>query len=209
MKDPNPAGKRVCRLNAYRHELTGQMCVMSTDEQKAYDKHSKITLDALAPWSFQILRPPACSSASTTPAPPSSTTLSPSPAPGSKISSSSPSSCSASSVPSIRPGVSRDRPSPAQKGVKWGHAQGQALHRLAQAEGKPYRPEAFFVAAPESVESVFSTSEVVRGAEPRQTVPGRHKLQPRRQTSQEGQASSARGGCRQLNSPAGFHQIPT
>jgi hypothetical protein len=49
MDDPKPEGKRVCRLNAFRHELTGQICVMSTDEQKAYDKHSKITLDALAP----------------------------------------------------------------------------------------------------------------------------------------------------------------
>src|SRR5579862_4039762 len=50
-------GKRVCSLNAYRHGLTGQtsfplfdqICVLTPDEQQAYDKHSRSILEALAP----------------------------------------------------------------------------------------------------------------------------------------------------------------
>src|SRR5580704_14908480 len=44
-----PEGKGRCRLNAYRHGLTGQLCVFTPEEQKAYEKHCKIILDALAP----------------------------------------------------------------------------------------------------------------------------------------------------------------
>src|SRR5271154_5112654 len=44
-----PEGKRRCRLNAYRHGLTGQLCVFTSEEQQAYDKHCKIVLEALAP----------------------------------------------------------------------------------------------------------------------------------------------------------------
>ena len=40
--------------------------------------------------------------------------------------------------------------------------QAARLPRLAQAEGKPYQPEAFFIGAPEVIESVFSTTEVAR-----------------------------------------------
>ena len=44
-----PEGKQRCRLNAYRHGLTGQLNILTPDEQQAYDKHSKITLEGLAP----------------------------------------------------------------------------------------------------------------------------------------------------------------
>src|SRR5579859_5893487 len=44
-----PEGKRRCRLNAFRHRLTGQLCVFTPEEQPAYEKHSKIILEALAP----------------------------------------------------------------------------------------------------------------------------------------------------------------
>src|SRR5215831_2560141 len=44
-----PEGKRRCRLNAFRHGLTGQLCVFTPDEQQAYDQHCKTVLDALAP----------------------------------------------------------------------------------------------------------------------------------------------------------------
>ena len=44
-----PEGKRRCRLNAFRHGLTGQLCVFTPDEQQAYEKHCKVVLDALAP----------------------------------------------------------------------------------------------------------------------------------------------------------------
>ena len=40
--------------------------------------------------------------------------------------------------------------------------QAKLLYELAQAEGKPYRPKAFFVTAPEVRESVFSSTEVAR-----------------------------------------------
>ena len=36
------------------------------------------------------------------------------------------------------------------------------LYQLAQAEGKPYQPEAYFITAPEVRESVFSTPQVAR-----------------------------------------------
>ena len=44
-----PEGKEICALNAYRHGLTGQLNIQTPDEQQAYDNHSKITLDVLAP----------------------------------------------------------------------------------------------------------------------------------------------------------------
>src|SRR5579859_985750 len=42
-------GKRRCRLNACRHNLTGQLMVFTPEEQKAYEKHCKIVLEALRP----------------------------------------------------------------------------------------------------------------------------------------------------------------
>src|SRR5215472_1635707 len=44
-----PEGKRRCRLNAWRHGLTGQLCVLTPEEQHAYEKHCKIILEGLAP----------------------------------------------------------------------------------------------------------------------------------------------------------------
>ncbi len=44
-----PEGKERCRLNAYRHGLTGQLCIFAPGEQQAYEKHSKIIVEALAP----------------------------------------------------------------------------------------------------------------------------------------------------------------
>src|SRR5579872_5792235 len=44
-----PEGKRICRLNANRHGLTGQILVLTPDEQQAYDNHTRIVLEALAP----------------------------------------------------------------------------------------------------------------------------------------------------------------
>ena len=40
--------------------------------------------------------------------------------------------------------------------------QAKLLYQLAQAEGKPYQPKAFFITAPEVMESVFSSTEVAR-----------------------------------------------
>jgi hypothetical protein len=44
-----PEGKSRCRLNAYRHGLTGQLCVFTPEEQQAYEKHCKIVHEGLAP----------------------------------------------------------------------------------------------------------------------------------------------------------------
>src|SRR5579859_6974519 len=44
-----PEGKRRCRLNSFRHGLTGQLMVFTPEEQKAYEKHCKIVLEGLAP----------------------------------------------------------------------------------------------------------------------------------------------------------------
>src|SRR5579859_1043013 len=44
-----PEGKRRCRLNSFRHGLTGQLMVFTPEEQKAYEKHCKIVLEGLRP----------------------------------------------------------------------------------------------------------------------------------------------------------------
>ena len=44
-----PEGKARCRLNATRHGLTGQLNILTPEEQQAYDHHGKITLEDLAP----------------------------------------------------------------------------------------------------------------------------------------------------------------
>jgi hypothetical protein len=40
--------------------------------------------------------------------------------------------------------------------------QAKLLYRFAQAQGKPYRPEAFFITAPEVKVSVHASTEVAR-----------------------------------------------
>jgi hypothetical protein len=40
--------------------------------------------------------------------------------------------------------------------------QAKLLYKFAKAQGKPYRPEAFFTTAPEVRESVYSSAEVAR-----------------------------------------------
>jgi hypothetical protein len=44
-----PEGKSRCRLNAYRHGLTGQLCVFTPEEQQVYEKHCKVVHEGLAP----------------------------------------------------------------------------------------------------------------------------------------------------------------
>ena len=43
------AGKQRTRLNAYRHGLTGQICIFTIDEQQAFDKHCTGIREALEP----------------------------------------------------------------------------------------------------------------------------------------------------------------
>jgi len=43
------AGKQRTRLNAYKHGLTGQIHVFTTDEHEAFEKHCQAFVQALAP----------------------------------------------------------------------------------------------------------------------------------------------------------------
>jgi hypothetical protein len=43
------AGKQRTRLNAYRHGLTGQICIFTADEQQAFDNHCTGIREALEP----------------------------------------------------------------------------------------------------------------------------------------------------------------
>jgi hypothetical protein len=43
------AGKQRTRLNAYKHGLTGQIHILTADEQKAFDAHCQGICEALAP----------------------------------------------------------------------------------------------------------------------------------------------------------------
>jgi hypothetical protein len=52
MKSTGPRtgqGKQRTRLNAYRHGLTGQICIFTTEEQAAFDRHCTGIREALAP----------------------------------------------------------------------------------------------------------------------------------------------------------------
>src|SRR6202167_4749711 len=42
-------GKHRTRLNAYRHGLTGQICLLTADEHKAFDQHCTGIRESLAP----------------------------------------------------------------------------------------------------------------------------------------------------------------
>src|SRR5580658_9891413 len=42
-------GKHRTRLNAYRHGLTGQICVVAPEEQAAFDKHCDAIRSSLKP----------------------------------------------------------------------------------------------------------------------------------------------------------------
>src|SRR6202050_4377814 len=41
--------KHSTRLNAYRHGLTGQICLLTADEQQAFDQHCTGIRESLAP----------------------------------------------------------------------------------------------------------------------------------------------------------------
>jgi hypothetical protein len=45
----SPAGKQRSRLNAYRHGLTGQVCIFTPEDQDAFEKHCAGIREALQP----------------------------------------------------------------------------------------------------------------------------------------------------------------
>jgi hypothetical protein len=185
-----PEGKQRCRLNAYRHGLTGQLCVFTPAEQQAYDKHCKIVLDALAPVGdferdiaqsiahgrWRLKRAAAIEDSSfalgahehsvdDTGHPEVDNAFS-----QARTWRNDAHNLHLLTVYEQRIQRSVDKNTAQLKEVQTERKeeaneamiQAARLYRLAKAEGKPYQPEKFFVTAPEVMESVFSTAEVAR-----------------------------------------------
>ena len=183
-------GKHRTHLNAYRHGLTGQICLLTADEQQAFDHHCTGIRESLQPvgaletdlaqsiaedhWRLKRARAIEASTFAL----------------GSHQRASD--SAGHPEVDNafaqvrtwekaahnlqlltiyeqrIRRAVEKNmaqfetlqtkRKAEAAKAME----QAKMLYRLAKAQGKPYRPEAFFTAAPEVRESVFSSAEVAR-----------------------------------------------
>ncbi len=183
-------GKRRCRLNAYRHGLTGQLCVFAPEEQQAYEKHSKVILEALAPvgdferdlaqsiaddgWRLKRARAIEASTFAL--------------GVHEHVADNTGHSEVDDAFAQARTwrkdahnlqlltlyeqriqramdknkaqfkALQTERKEAAAEAMK----QAKLLYRFAEAQGKPYQPEAFFIAAPEVKESVFSSTETAR-----------------------------------------------
>ncbi len=185
-----PEGKRVCALNAYRHGLTGQLNIFTPDEQQAYDAHSKINLEALAPatdyerdlaqsiaddrWRLKRARTIESGMFAI-----GMQNASPDSAGNPQVDDAlaqartwAQDSRSLQLLTVYEQRISRaiDRAitqlesiqAKRELAVKEDMRQAKLLMQLAQAEGKPYQPEAYFTTIPPVRESVFSTPEVAR-----------------------------------------------
>ncbi len=185
-----PEGKARCRLNAFRHGLTGQLCVLTPEEQLAYEEHCKIIHEALAPvgdyerkvaqsiaadeWRLERARAienstfalgmhgDAADSAGH-------------PQVDDAFAQARTWHDQAHSLQLLTVYAQRIQRAWAKNMAyletiqakrkeiaKEAMREAKLLYQLAQAEGKPYQPETFFITAPEVRESVFSTPEVAR-----------------------------------------------
>ncbi len=184
-----PEGKKVCALNAYRHGLTGQLIIQTAEEQQAYDNHSKITLEVLAPVGAYELNLAQSIADDHWRLKRARTIESGMFAIGMQHGGES------SGAPQIDDAFAQSRTwiddarslqlltiyeqriqrasdkniarletlqARRREAAKEDMRQAKLLLQLAQAEGKPYQPEAYFTTAPPVRESVFSTPEVVR-----------------------------------------------
>ena len=185
-----PEGKRRSSLNAYRHGLTGQLNIHSAEEQQAYDRHSQITLDSLAPFGdferalaqsvaddrWRLNRARSIESgifslgfqalgSDDTGAPLVEEAFAQARTwleDGRNL------QLLTIYGQRIQRAVDKNmaelRTIQAQRKQQAQEAMRQAklLYQLAEAEGKPYQPEDYFTFLPESREFVFSTPEVVR-----------------------------------------------
>jgi hypothetical protein len=185
-----PEGKARCRLNAYRHGLTGQLCVFTPEEQQAYEKHCNVILYALAPvgdferdaaqsiaddhWRLKRARAIEASTFALG-MPEHAADSTGHPEVDAALAQARTWEKAAHNLQlltvyeqRIRRTVDKNttqlKALQTERKVEAAEAMEQAkrLYRLAQAQGKPYRPEAFFTAAPEVKESVFSSTEVAR-----------------------------------------------
>ncbi len=185
-----PEGKARCSLNAYRHGLTGQIVVKTPEEQQAYDNHCRIILEAFAPATdferflaqsiaddhWRLNRARAIEDS----------TYAMGMHGQASDSTGHPQVDDAFAQARTWAGQARnialltlyeqriqrsvdkntaqlkalqvERKAQAAEAMK----QAKLLYQLAQAEGKPYRPEEFFATAPQVRESVFSTAEIDR-----------------------------------------------
>ncbi len=184
-----PEGKRVCRLNAWRHGLTGQICVLTPEEHQAYDTHTKIILEALAPatdferllaqsisddhWRLNRARSIESgmfalgmqSGADDTGDPQVDEAFA-----QSRTWIQEARNLNLLTIYEQRIQRSVDKNTAQLKSIqaerkesaKEEMRQAKLLYQLAEAEGTPYQPEAYFVTTPEVRESVFSTTEITR-----------------------------------------------
>src|SRR5580704_14085595 len=185
-----PEGKQRCRLNAYRHGLTGQLCIFTPEEQQAYDKHSKIVLEAFAPVGdfergiaqsiahghWRLKRAGAIEDSSF--------------ALGAHEHSVGDTGHAEVNNAFAQARTWREQAhnlhlltvyeqriqrsidkntahlkelqTERKKAAQEAMEQAKLLSRLAQAEGKSFQPKTFFITAPEVMESVFSSTEVAR-----------------------------------------------
>jgi hypothetical protein len=185
-----PEGKQRCRLNAYRHGLTGQLCVFTPEEQKAYEKHCNVILYALAPvgdferdaaqsiaddhWRLKRARAIEASTFALGSHDHAANSAG-HPEVDNAFAQARTWEKAAHNLQlltiyeqRIRRAVEKNMAQfetlQAKRKAEAAEAMKQAkmLYQLAGAQGKPYRPEDFFTTAPEVRESVFSTPEVAR-----------------------------------------------
>ena len=185
-----PEGKRACGLNAYRHGLTGRLNIVTPEEQRAYDLHSEITLEALAPANryerslaqsiaddrWRLIRARSIEDGifalgmqdhggDNTGAPQVDDAFS-----QARTWLADARNLQLLTIYEQRIQRSVDKnlahleaiQTKRQEVAKEDMRQAKLICQLAQAEGKPYQPEAYFTAAPPPRESVFSTPEVAR-----------------------------------------------
>ena len=184
-----PEGKRRCALNAYRHGLTGQLNILTPDEQQAYDQHSEITLEALAPSTdferdlaqsiaddrWRLKRARTIESGMFAIGMQSGVDDTGSPQVDDALAQARTWMQEARNLQLLTVYEQRIRravdkameqletlQTKRQAAAKEDMRQAKLLLQLAQAEGKPYQPEAYFSTAPPVRESVFSTPEVTR-----------------------------------------------
>ncbi len=184
-----PEGKARCRLNAYRHGLTGQLNILTLDEQQAYDHHGKITLEDLAPGT-DFERSLAQSIADDLWRLNRARTIE-----SGMFAIGMQNGSDDIGVPQVDDALAQTHTwaqearnlrlltiyeqriqrsvdknmarlealkTRREQAAKEDMRQAKLLYQLAQAEGKPYQPEAYFTAAPLVWQSVFSTPEVAR-----------------------------------------------
>ncbi len=184
-----PEGKARCRLNATRHGLTGQLNILTPEEQQAYDHHGKITLEDLAPGTdferslaqsiaddlWRLNRARSIESGMFAIGMQNGGDDTGSPEVDDALAQTHTWAQEARNLQlltiyeqriqrSVDKNMARlealrtKREQAAMEDMR----QAKLLYQLAQAEGKPYQPEAYFTTVPPVRQSVFSTPEVAR-----------------------------------------------